>query len=138
MQEEKVVGDGHRPCNILNFQDFVLEEDKKVKKETKKSKKLIKNRKEFIEDKGDDVFDPNECPERYVKLREQFINEDYKRVLAGKQAPHTIHFSRLTTLQKRVVYLCLNPKNIFVFTVFLYGYFLDFSYFFVIFVLDEI
>ena len=78
LQEEKVVGDGHRPYNILNFQGFVLEEGKKNKKETKKSKKLIKNRKEFIEDKGDDVFDPNECPERFIKLREQFIKEDYK------------------------------------------------------------
>ena len=78
LQEEKVVGDGHRPYNILNFQDFVLEEDKKDKKETKKSKKLIKNSKEFIEDKGDDVFDPNECPEHFIKLREQFIKEDYK------------------------------------------------------------
>ena len=53
-------------------------EDKKNKKETKKSKKLIKNRKEFIEDNGDDTIDPNECPERFVKLREQFIKEDYK------------------------------------------------------------
>ena len=78
LQEEKVVGDGHRPYNILNFQDFVLEEGTKNKKETKKSKKLIKNRKEFIEDNGDNVFDPNECPERYVKLREQFIKEDYQ------------------------------------------------------------
>lgn len=78
LQKEKVVDDGRRLCNILNFQDFVLEEDKKVKKETKKSKKLIKNRKEFIEEKGDDIIDPNECPEHYVKLREQFINEDYK------------------------------------------------------------
>ena len=78
LQEEKVVGDGHRPYNILNFQDFVLEEDKKDKKETKKSKKLIKNRKEFIEDNGDNVFDPNECPEHFIKLREQFIKEDYK------------------------------------------------------------
>ena len=76
LQEEKVVGDGHRPYNILNFQDFVLEESKKDKKETKKSKP-IKNRKEFIEnDNGDDVIDPNECPERYVKLREQFIKEE--------------------------------------------------------------
>ena len=78
LQEEKVVDDGRRPYNILNFQDFVLEEDKKNKKETKKSKKLIKNRKEFIEDNGDDTIDPNECPERFVKLREQFIKEDYK------------------------------------------------------------
>ena len=78
LQEEKVVDDGRRPYNILNFQDFVLEEGKKDKKETKKSKKLIKNRKEFIEDNGDDTIDPNECPERFVKLREQFIKEDYK------------------------------------------------------------
>ena len=78
LTDEKVVDDGRRPYNILNFQDFVLEEGKKNKKETKKSKKLIKNRKEFIEDKGDDVFDPNECPERFIKLREQFIKEDYK------------------------------------------------------------
>ena len=78
LQEETVVDEGRRPYNILNFQDFVLEENKKGKKEAKKSKKLIKNRKEFIEDKEGDIIDPNECPERYVKLREQFINEDYK------------------------------------------------------------
>lgn len=78
LTDEKVVDDGRRPYNILNFQDFVLEEGKKNKKETKKSKKLVKNCKEFIEDKGDDVFDPNECPERFIKLREQFIKEDYK------------------------------------------------------------
>ena len=56
----------------------MLEENKKGKKEAKKSKKLIKNRKEFIEDNGDDTIDPNECPERFVKLREQFIKEDYQ------------------------------------------------------------
>ena len=79
LQEEKVVDDGRRPYNILNFQDFVLEENKKGKKEAKKSKKLIKNRKEFIEDNGDNVvIDPNNAPERYVKLREQFIKENYK------------------------------------------------------------
>ena len=78
LTEEKVVDDGHGLCNILNFQDFMLEEGGKDKKEAKKSKKLIKNRKEFIEDKEGDIIDPNECPERYVKLREQFINEDYK------------------------------------------------------------
>ena len=78
MEKDKVVVDGRRPYNILNFQDFVLEESKKGKNEAKKSKKLIKNRKEFIEDKGDDIIDPNECPERFVKLREQFIKEDYK------------------------------------------------------------
>ncbi|MBR2351327.1 MAG: hypothetical protein IKA70_00125 [Alistipes sp.] len=78
LTDEKVVDDGRRPYNILNFQDFVLEEGKKNKEETKKSKKLVKNCKEFIEDKGDDVFDPNECPERFIKIREQFIKEDYK------------------------------------------------------------
>lgn len=78
LQEEMVADECRRLCNILNFQDFVLEENKNGKKEAKKSKKLIKNRKEFIEDKGDDIIDPNECPERFVKLREQFINEDYK------------------------------------------------------------
>ena len=78
LTDEKVVDDGRRPYNILNFQDFVLEEGKKDKKETKKSKKLVKNCKEFIEDNGDNVFDPNECPERFIKLREQFIKEDYK------------------------------------------------------------
>lgn len=79
LQKEKVVDDGRRLYNILNFQYFVLEKDKKDKKENKKSRPIIKNRKEFIEnDNGDDVIDPNECPERYVKLREQFINEDYK------------------------------------------------------------
>ena len=77
LQEETVVDEGRRLHNVLNFQDFVLEEDKKDKKKTKKSRP-IKNRKEFIEDNGDDVFDPNECPERFIKLREQFINEDYK------------------------------------------------------------
>ena len=78
LQEETVVDEGRRLHNVLNFQDFVLEENKKGKKEAKKSKKLIKNRKEFIEDNGDNVFDPNECPERFIKLREQFIKEGYK------------------------------------------------------------
>ena len=54
----------------------MLEESKKDKKEPKKCKKLIKNREEYIEDM--DIIDPNECPERYVKLREEFIREDYK------------------------------------------------------------
>ena len=77
LQEEKVVDDSRRLYNILNFQYFVLEKDKKDKKENKKSRPIIKNRKEFIEnDNGDDVIDPNECPERFVKLREQFIKEE--------------------------------------------------------------
>ena len=76
LQEEIVVDESRSLYNILNFQDFVLNESKKGKKEAKKSKKLIKNREEYIDDM--DIIDPNECPERYVKLREQFIQEDYK------------------------------------------------------------
>ena len=75
LQEETVVDEGRKLHNVLNFQDFVLEEDKKDEKKSKKSRP-IKNRKEFIEDNGDNVFDPNECPERYVKLREQFIKDE--------------------------------------------------------------
>lgn len=75
LTDEKVVDDGRRPYNILNFQDFMLEEGKNDKKETKKSKP-IKNRKEFIEDNGEDTIDPNIAPERYVKLREQFIKDE--------------------------------------------------------------
>ena len=77
LQGETVIDEGRRLYNILNFQDFVLEEDKKDKKKSKKNRP-IKNRKEFIEDKGEDTIDPNNAPERYVKLREQFIREDYK------------------------------------------------------------
>ena len=76
LQEEKVIVDGRRPYNILNFQDFILEEDKKDKNKSKKSR-LIKNRKEFIDDgMEDDTIDPNIAPERYVKLREQFIKDE--------------------------------------------------------------
>lgn len=78
LHDEIVVDESRKLYNILNFQDFMLEESKKDKKEAKKSKKLIKNREEYIEDMGDEVIDPNECPERFVKLREQFIQEDYK------------------------------------------------------------
>ena len=77
LQGETVVDEGRRLLNVLAFQDLVLEEDKKDTKKSKKSKP-IKNRKEFIENRGEDVIDPNECPERFVKLREQFIREDYK------------------------------------------------------------
>ena len=77
LQEEMVTDESCSLCNILNFQDFVLEENKKGKKEAKKSRPIIKNRKEFIEnDNGDDVIDPNNAPERYVKLREQFIKDE--------------------------------------------------------------
>ena len=75
LQEETVVDEGRRFHNVLNFQDFVLEEDKKDKNKSKKSR-LIKNRKEFIEDNGEDTIDPNNAPERYVKLREQFIKDE--------------------------------------------------------------
>ena len=79
LQEEMVADESRRLCNILNFQYFVLEKDKKDKKENKKSRPIIKNRKEFIEnDNGDDVIDPYNAPDRYVKLREQFIKENYK------------------------------------------------------------
>ena len=77
LQEETVVDEGRRLHNVLNFQDFVLEEDKKDKKKSKKSRP-IKNRKEFIGDMVNDTIDPNDNPERYVKLREQFIRENYK------------------------------------------------------------
>ena len=77
LQGETVVDEGRRLYNILNFQNFVLEEDKKDKKKTKKSRP-IKNRKEFIGDMVNDTIDPNDNPERYVKLREQFIRENYK------------------------------------------------------------
>ena len=76
LQEEMVVDESRKLYNILNFQDFMLEESKKDKKKAKKSKKLIKNREEYIEDM--DTIDPNECPERYIKLREQFIKENCK------------------------------------------------------------
>ena len=75
LQKDKVVVDDRRPYNILNFQDFVQEEGKK---EVKKNKLKVKSRDEYTKDKGDDTIDPNECPERFVKLREQFIKEDYK------------------------------------------------------------
>jgi hypothetical protein len=75
--QEKIVNEGCKSYNILNFQDFVLVESKKGKHETKKSKP-IKKREEFVEDMEDDIVDPNDNPERYVKLREQFIKENYK------------------------------------------------------------
>ena len=76
LQGETVVDEGRRLYNILNFQNFVLEEDKKDKKKSEMSR-LIKNRKEFIDDgMGDDTIDPNNTPERFIKLREQFIKEE--------------------------------------------------------------
>ena len=75
LQEEKVVDEGRRLYNILNFQDFMLGESKK---DIKKNKLKVKNREEFIDDMGDDIIDPNDNPERYIKLREQFVKENYK------------------------------------------------------------
>ena len=75
LQEEIVVDEGRRLHNVLNFQDFVLEEDKKDTKKSKKTKP-IKKRQEFIDDgMREERFDPNNAPERYVKLREQFIKD---------------------------------------------------------------
>ena len=78
LQEEKVVDDGRRPYNILNFQDFVLEENKKGKKEAKKNKLKVKSRDEYTNDMEDDSIDPNDNPDRFIKRREQFIKENYK------------------------------------------------------------
>ena len=77
LKEETVVDEGRKLYNILNFQDFVLEESKKGKHDTKKCRP-IKNREEFVEDmgEGDDIIDPNDNPERYVKIREQFIKDE--------------------------------------------------------------
>lgn len=75
LQEEMVTDESRRLCNILNFQDFVQEEGKK---EVKKNKLKVKSRDEYTKDKGDDTIDPNEYPERFIKLREQFIKENYK------------------------------------------------------------
>ena len=75
LQEEAVLDEGRRLHNVLNFQDFMLEEDKKDKKKSKKSR-LIKNRKEFIDDMVNDTIDPNDNPERFIKLREQFIKDE--------------------------------------------------------------
>lgn len=78
LQQEIIVDESHEHYNILNFQDFVLEEGKKGKKETEKSKQKIKTREEYTDDGGDDFIDPNDNPEHFIKLREQFIRENYK------------------------------------------------------------
>ena len=78
LQEKTVANDGYKSYNILNFQDFVIEEGKKDKEKTKKIKPIVKNRKDFIDDMEDDIIDPNDNPERYIKIREQFIKENYK------------------------------------------------------------
>lgn len=75
LQEEMVADESRRLCNILNFQDFVQEEGKK---EVKKNKLKVKSRDEYTKDMGEDSIDPNDNPDRFIKLREQFIKENYK------------------------------------------------------------
>ena len=74
LQEEMVVDESRRLCNILNFQDFVQEEGKK---EVKKNKLKVRSRDEYTNDMEDDSIDPNDNPDRFIKLREQFIKENY-------------------------------------------------------------
>lgn len=72
LQEEEIVADESRKYyNILTFHDFVLEEGKKGKKSSPK----VKDFEEFADDMGEDLIDPNDHPERFIKLREQFIEE---------------------------------------------------------------
>ena len=74
LQGETVIDECRRLHNVLNFQDFMME-GKKGKQETKRSRP-IKSRKEFIEDNEDDTIDPNATPERFIKLREQFVKDE--------------------------------------------------------------
>ncbi len=75
MEKENVHdNEGRKLHTVLTFQDFVIEEGKKGKHETKKSKP-IKTREEYINDVEEDIIDPNDNPERFIKLREQFIEE---------------------------------------------------------------
>ena len=46
--QEEMCYEGRRLYNILNFQDFILEESKKGKKDTKKTKAIVKKRDEFV------------------------------------------------------------------------------------------
>ena len=73
LHDEIVIDEGRKLHTVLTFQDFVIEEGKKGKHENKKSRP-IKNREEFTNDQ-EDIIDPNDNPERFIKLREQFIEE---------------------------------------------------------------
>lgn len=73
LHDEIVIDEGRKLHTVLTFQDFVLEEGKKGK-ETKKNRP-IKNREEYTNDVEEDIIDPNDNPERFIKLREQFIEE---------------------------------------------------------------
>ena len=75
LQEEIIVDESQGLYNILNFKDFVLQESKKNKKEAKKSQD-VKDYEEFVDDMDDDLIDPNDNPQRFIKLREQFIKEE--------------------------------------------------------------
>lgn len=75
LKKEIVVDKSQVLYNILNFKDFVLQESKKDKKEAKKSQD-VKGFEEFVDDMEDDFIDPNDHPERYIKLREQFIKKE--------------------------------------------------------------
>lgn len=72
LQEEMVTDESCRLCNILNFQDFVQE----GKKEVKKTKLKVKSREEYTNDMEDDSIDPNDNPDHFIKLREQFIKDE--------------------------------------------------------------
>ena len=67
-----VTDESCRLCNILNFQDFVQE----GKKEVKKTKLKVKSREEYTNDMEDDSIDPNDNPDHFIKLREQFIKDE--------------------------------------------------------------
>lgn len=75
LQEEIIVDEGQGLYNVLNFKDFVLQESKNDKKDVKKSKD-VKDDEEFVDDMDDDLIDPNDNPQRFIKLREQFIKEE--------------------------------------------------------------
>ena len=74
VHDEIVVNEGRKLHTVLTFQDFVIEEGKNGKHGNKK--RPIKNHEEFTtDDVEEDIIDPNDNPERFIKLREQFIEE---------------------------------------------------------------
>ena len=74
LHDEIVVDESRKLHTILTFQDFVIEEGKNGKHENKKNRP-IKNHEEFTNDDVEEITDPNDHPERFIKLREQFIEE---------------------------------------------------------------
>ena len=77
LKEGIVVDESHELYNVLNFHDFMIEEGKKSKNGTNKSRQKFKNYEEFTDDMGNDFTDPNDNPQRFIKLREQFIKEEF-------------------------------------------------------------